>query len=86
MVDSNTKTVTVNDKQFLISGIDGHIIVINNKELYNSLVNANMPIFIKTIGGVFQIAGYATSIVDETAIQLSLRITDAMFIIVVNNQ
>lgn len=87
LVDRATKTVTVNDKQFLISSINEGIIEINNKELYNSLVNANIPIFIKTTYIDFQIAGYATSIIDgNTTIHLSVSVVDDIFVIVVYNQ
>lgn len=87
LVDTVTQTVTVNDKQFLISNINEGVIKINNKELYNSLVNANMPIFIKRTDIDFQIAGYATSMTDgKDAIELLVYIIDSMFVIVVYNQ
>ena len=87
LVDPVNQTATVNDKQFLISSIDENIIAINNKELYNSLVNANMPIFIKTIGSDFQIAGYVTCTINgEYSIQLSIYTVDRMFVIVVYNR
>lgn len=86
LIDYDTKTVTVNDKQFLISTNNEGIIEINNKELYNSLVNTDIPVFIKTIGAGFNINGYATSMVGETAIQLLLYIVDGMFAMVIYNQ
>lgn len=86
LVDYDTKTVTVNDKQFLISTINEGIIEINNKELYNSLVNTDMHVFIKAIDASFSIDGYATRTFDETAIQLLLYIVDGMFSIVIYNQ
>lgn len=87
LVDYATQTVTVNDKQFLISSINEGIIKINNKKLYNSLVNANMPIFIKATDIDFQIAGYATSMIDDKiAIQLVVYVVNGAFAIVVYNQ
>lgn len=87
LVDTVTQTVTVNDKQFLISNINEGVIEINNKELFNSLVNANMPIFIKRTDIDFQIAGYATSMTNgKDAIELLVYIIDGMFAIVVYNQ
>lgn len=86
LVDVNTKTVTVNDKQFLISGEDGHVIEINNKELYNSLVNTDIPIFIKTIGADFNMDGYVTRMFDETTIRFLLQVLDGMIGIIIYNQ
>lgn len=86
LVDYDTKTVTVNDKQFLISTINEGIIEINNKELYNSLVNTDIHVFIKTIGADFNIDGYATRMFDEIAIQLLLYVVDGMFAIVIYNK
>lgn len=86
LVDTNTKTVTVNDKQFLISSINNNIIEISNKELYNSLFNTDMPFFIKASSNDGPIAGYATCIYGDYAIQLSLYIVDGAIIIVVYNQ
>lgn len=87
LVDQDTQTVTVNDKQFLISSSSEGIMEINSKELYNSLVNADMPIFIKAFGKDLQIAGYATYMVlGELGIQLELFVMDGMFGIQVNNK
>lgn len=86
LVDTNTKTVTVNDKQFLISSINNNIIEISNKELYNSLFNTDMPFFIKATSNDGQIAGYATCVYAEYEIQLSLYIVDTAIVIVVHNQ
>ena len=86
LVDSNTKTVTVNDKQFLISKNDEGIIEINNKELYNSLVNTDIHVFIKVISADFNMDGYATRMFNETAIQLLLYVVDSSFFMVIYNQ
>lgn len=86
LFDYNTKTITVNDKQFLISSINNGITKINNKELYNSLFNADMPIFIKAISNNLQIAGYATCSFTDYEIMLEVYIKDGTFAIVVYNQ
>ena len=86
LVDHGTQTATVNGKQFLISINSEGIIEISNKELYNYLFNINMPIFIKAIDNNFQIAGYATRMVGETAIQLLLYVVDGIFSMVIYNQ
>ena len=89
--DYNTKTVTVNNKQFLISSSSEGITEINNKELYNILynyvVNTNMPVFIKAIDNSFQVSGYATCLFDgENIVQLLLYVIDGTCIIVVYNK
>lgn len=90
LVDRGTQTVTVNDKQFLISSSSSSstecFIEISNKELYNYLFNINMPIFIKDIDNDFSIAGYATCLFEDIAIMLEVYITDGAFTIVVHNQ
>lgn len=91
MLDHNTQTVTVNDKQFLISSANEGIIEINNKELYNILynylVNTDIPIFIKAIDSELQIFGYATCMFSvEIGIQLSLFIIDGIFAIIITNK
>ena len=86
LVDYYTKTVTVNDKQFLISTINEGIIEINNKELYNFLVNTDIPVFIKAIDASFNIDGYAIRMVDKTTVQLQLCIIDGMFAMAIYNQ
>lgn len=86
LVDHGTQTVTVNNKQFLISSSSEGIIEINNKELYNFLFNINMPIFIKAIDNDFQIAGYATCLSTDTEIMLEVYVIDGLLSIVVTNQ
>lgn len=86
LIDYDTKTITVNDKQFLISKTDAGIMEINNKELYNSLVNTDIHVFIKVISADFNIDGYATRMFNKTSIQLLLYVVDGTFGIVIYNQ
>lgn len=86
LVDYDTKTVTVNDKQFLISTADEGIMKINNKELYNSLVNTDIHVFIKANYNGFHIEGYATRGFDETGVQLLVYVGDGPFAILIYNQ
>ena len=85
LVNLATTTVTVNDKQFLIFEISNGVMKINNKELYNSLVNTDIHVFIKLIGTNFNIDGYATRTFNEAGIELDLYSKDGTFVIVVYN-
>ena len=85
LVNLDTKTVTVNDKQFLIETNQG-IIKTNNKELYNFLINTDIHVFIKLIGANVNIDGYATRTFNETGVELDLYSRDGTFAIVVYNQ
>lgn len=86
LVDRGTQTVTVNNKQFLISSSSEGFIEISNKELYNYLFNINMPVFIKAIDNDFQIAGYATCLFNGTGIMLEVYVIDGTLAINVLNQ
>ena len=86
LVNLATTTVTVNDKQFLIFEISNGVMKINNKELYNSLVNTDIHVFIKLIGTNFNIDGYATRTFNEAGIELDLYSKDGTFVIAVYNQ
>lgn len=86
LVDRDTQTVTVNDKQFLISSDSEGVIRINNKELYNFLFNINIPVFIKAFSNSLQIAGYATCMSNDTLIMLQIFTIDGAFAIIVDNE
>lgn len=86
LVDYDTQTVTVNDKQFLISSTSEGFIEINNKELYNFLFNINIPVFIKAFKNNFQMTGYATCLSNDTEIMLEIYVIDGTLAIIVNNK
>lgn len=85
LVNLDTHTVTVNDKQFIFD-ISQDNIEINNKELYNSLVNTDIHVFIKMIDANLTIDGYATRMFTETKIELELYSRHGTLVIAVSNQ